>query len=281
MAGPFHSLRAMQALHLKISWKVDAREARGRRSESGGRGERNESLQWSLINFHFHPGNPGTLQSVKPQTCRRLEKWQPPVDFRQPRARRIYLFISLLNRIRNNFPLHQSNVFDHWYVFFYLLDIELQHVRSDKNSILWFSFLLHLKRRPHSEIKLPVAINIIYLSVEPEKSVFLDLVLSRFTAVASCSFYSPSWRSTANSSSATLSCTCFWIFLPSGIQSGEETDVGRQRLNLALESLFTFTHLLFRTKQGAWHKIIHLMKGSDFPSTMPVPGSQIVGKTRK
>ena len=35
--------------------------------------------------------------------------------------------------------------------FFFLstvLDIELQHVRSDKNSILWFSFLLHLKRRP-------------------------------------------------------------------------------------------------------------------------------------
>ena len=32
--------------------------------------------------------------------------------------------------------------------FFYPLDIELQHVRSDKNSILWFSFLLHLKRRP-------------------------------------------------------------------------------------------------------------------------------------
>ena len=84
MAGPFHSLRAMQALHLKISRKVDAREARERRRESGGRGERNESLQWSLINFHFHPGNPETLQSVKPQTCRRLEKWQ--VEF-------IYLFI--------------------------------------------------------------------------------------------------------------------------------------------------------------------------------------------
>ena len=40
--------------------------------------------------------NPETLQSVKPQTCRRLEKWQPPVDFRQPRARRIYLFIYLI-----------------------------------------------------------------------------------------------------------------------------------------------------------------------------------------
>ena len=248
MAGPFHSLWAMQALHLKISRKVDVREARERRRESGGRGERNESLQWSLINFHFHPGNPETLQSVKPQTCRRLEKWQPPVDFRQPRARRIYLFIYLLNRIRNNFPLHQSNVFDHWYVFFFI------HWTSNFNmsariTTQYFDsrFFLHLKRRPHSEIKLPVAINIIYWSVEPEKSVSLDLVVSRFTAVASCSFYSPFWRSTANSSSATLSSTCFWIFLRSGIQSGEETDVERQRLNRALKSLFTFTHLLFRT----------------------------------
>ena len=99
-----------------------------------------------------------------------------------------------------------------------------------------------------------------------ENSVFqLDLVLLRFTAVASYSFYCPSWRSTANSSSATLSCTCFWIFLPSGIQSGEETDVGRQRLNRALESLLTFTRLVFRAKQGAWHKQIQLTKG-DFPS---------------
>ena len=99
-----------------------------------------------------------------------------------------------------------------------------------------------------------------------ENSVFqLDLVLLRFTAVASYSFYCPSWRSTANSSSATLSCTCFWIFQPSGIQSGEETDVGRQRLNRALESLLTFTRLVFRAKQGAWHKQIQLTKG-DVPS---------------
>ena len=257
MAGPFHSLRAMQALHLKISRKVDAREARERRRESGGRGERNESLQWSLINFHFHPGNPETLQSVKPQTCRRLEKWQ--VEF-------IYLFIKSHSQ-----QLSTASKQCFWPLicfFFYPLDIELQNVRSDNNSILWFSFFSHLKRRPHSEIKLPVAINIIYLSVEPEKSVSLDLVVSRFTAVASCFFYSPFWRSTANSSSATLSSTCFWIFLRSGIQSGEETDVGRQRLNWALKSLFTFTHLLFRTKQDAWHKLIHLMKGSDFPSTI-------------
>ena len=41
------------------------------------------------------------------------------------------------------------------------------------------------------------------------------------------------------------------------------TGVGKQRLNRALESLFTFTPLVFRTKQGAWHKRIQLMKGSD------------------
>ena len=45
-------------------------------------GERKESLQWSLINFPFHPRNPRTLQSMKTVTTiilrHRLEKWQPP-----------------------------------------------------------------------------------------------------------------------------------------------------------------------------------------------------------
>ena len=100
---------------------------------------------------------------------------------------------------------------------------------------------------------------------ERSNGIFLDLILLRFTPAASCSFYCPSWQSTANPSSATLSCTCFWISLPSGIQWGEETDVGRQRLKWALESLFTFALLVFRTKQGNWHKRIQLMKGSDFP----------------
>ena len=143
-------------------------------------------------------------------------------------------------------------------MFFYQLDIELQCVRWNENSILWFLFCLHLKSHPHSQIELPVAItNILYLSVpELENSVFLDLVLLCDTAVASYPFYCPSWRSTPTSSSAMLSRTCFWIFLPSGIQSGKETDIGRQHLNLS-----TFTLLIFRTKQGPWH----LMKGSDFP----------------
>ena len=102
--------------------------------------------------------------------------------------------------------------------------------------------------------KVPEAItNIICLSFsELENCVFLDLVLLRFTTTTSYSFSCPSWRS---SFTATLSCTCFWIFLPSGIQSGEETDVG------------TFILLLFRNKQGAWHKGTQLMKGFDFPFT--------------
>ena len=33
--------------------------------------------------------------------------------------------------------------------FFYPLDIELQHVRSDKNSIVWLSFLLHIWKDVH------------------------------------------------------------------------------------------------------------------------------------
>ena len=36
--------------------------------EVGARGRGKESLQPSLINFHFHPGNPGTPQSVKTVT---------------------------------------------------------------------------------------------------------------------------------------------------------------------------------------------------------------------
>ena len=112
-------------------------------------------------------------------------------------------------------------------------------------------------------------------------SVFLDLILLRFTPVASYTFYCPSWRSTANSLSATLSCTCFWIFLPSGIQSGKETDVGRQRLNWVLESLFTFGLLVFRTKQGAWHKRIKLMKVSDFPSTRTTNSVRLILGSQK
>ena len=117
-----------------------------------------------------------------------------------------------------------------------------------------FNVSVKITTQYNHKTKVPEAItNIICLSFsELENSVFLDLVLLRFTPATSYSFSCPSWRS---SFTATLSCTCFWIFLPSGIQSGEETVVG------------TFILLLFRNKQGAWHKGTQLMKGFDFPFT--------------
>ena len=48
---------------------------------------------------------------------------------------------------------HQSNVFNHWYVYFFHGDIELQRVRSDKNSLLWFSFGLLLKSHPYCRVE--------------------------------------------------------------------------------------------------------------------------------
>ena len=57
------SLRASSRL-----WKVDTWEEIWKRQL----GERKESLKWSLINFHFHPGHPKALK-LSPQMCRRLE----------------------------------------------------------------------------------------------------------------------------------------------------------------------------------------------------------------
>ena len=47
--------------------------ARERRRDNGGGGEKGElatrpGLERSLINLYFHPGNPGTLQSLKTVT---------------------------------------------------------------------------------------------------------------------------------------------------------------------------------------------------------------------
>ena len=66
------SLRASSPI-----WASEASLARtrdlGKRSEprenAGVRGRRKESLQPSLTNFHFHPGTPGTPQSVKTVTA--------------------------------------------------------------------------------------------------------------------------------------------------------------------------------------------------------------------
>ena len=111
--------------------------------------------------------------------------------------------------------------------------------------------------------RLPVAItnkNTIHWSVpEMENSVFPDLVLLSCTPAATNSLSCPSLRS---SYTATLSSTCFWLFLPSRIQSGEETDVGKQRLNRALESLsslslFSFSELnkALDTNEYNWWRV--------------------------
>ena len=94
----------------------------------------------------------------------------------------------------------------------------------------------------------------IFVRLEPENSLFLHLVLLRFTPVASNSFSFPSLRS---SYTATLSSTCFWIFLPSRIQSGEETDVGRQRFNHSSLSLSRFSELnkALDTNEYNWWRV--------------------------
>ena len=120
--------------------------------------------------------------------------------FRQPRERRIFIYKSLSQQ-------HQSNVFNHWYVYFFHGGIELQRVRSDKNSLLWFSFRLLLKSRPYCSVEdyspsqSPTKTSYICPS---GTGVFLYLVLLNFTPDASNSFSFPSLRS---SCTATLSST--------------------------------------------------------------------------
>ena len=92
-------------------------------------------------------------------------------------------------------------------MFFFHGDIELQRVRSDKNSLLWFSFRLLLKSRPYCSVEdyspsqSPTKTSYICRS---GTGVFLYLVLLSFTLVASNSFSFPSLRS---SFTATLSRT--------------------------------------------------------------------------
>ena len=98
----------------------------------------------------------------------------------------------------------------------------------------------------------------IFVHLELANSVFLYLVLLSFTPVASNSFSFPSLWS---SYTATLSSTCFWIFLPSRIQSGEETDVGRQRLNHSSLSLSWFSEpnkALDTNEYNRWRVFIFL-----------------------
>ena len=86
--------------------------------------------------FSFQPRKPQEI--AKRENCHRkraTEKWQLPVKFRQLRARRIYF---LVNHFCDSFPYCiKAKMFFTTDTFFYPLDMENQHVRSDKNSILW------------------------------------------------------------------------------------------------------------------------------------------------
>ena len=90
--------------------------------------------------------------------------------------------------------------------------------------------------------------------MELENSVFLHLVLLSFTSVASNSF---SFNSLRSRYIATLSSTCFSIFLPSRIQPGEETDVGKQPLNHSSLSLSRFSKLnkALDTNEYNWWRV--------------------------
>ena len=133
---------------------------------------------------------------------------------------------------------------------------------------------------------LPVAItnkNIIYLSVWNWRIAFSCTWFSiSFTPVASNSFSFPSLRS---SYTATLSSTCFWIFLPSRIQSGEETDVGRQCLNHSSLSLSRFSELnkaLDTNEYNRWRVFIflpqELQTRSDLSSARNILFARITSK---
>ena len=90
------------------------RHARG--DAKAGTGERKESLQRSLINFHFPPpGSSGTPQSVKTVTTNvpQIRKVTTPCQVKSADRGHVE-FIHLFNRFRNSFPLP--------------LDIELQRV---------------------------------------------------------------------------------------------------------------------------------------------------------
>ena len=155
------------------------------------------------------------------------------------------------------------------FFFFYPLDIELQWSRTDKNSTLWFSFRLHLKCHPQSEDYAPrhnhqFLKHSIFLSVSQlEKSIFLDLVLLRFTP-----HLLPTLIDLLDGQLLIVRQLHCHVpvseFSTQWIQSGKKSNVGRLCMNHTLKSILTFTLLIFRAKQGVWYKQIQLMKGSDF-----------------
>ena len=143
-------------------------------------------------------------------------------------------------------------------------------VRTDKNSILWFSFRLHLKSHPQSEDYAPhhnhqFLKHSIFLSVSQlEKSIFLDLFLLRFTPqllpTLSIDLHDGQLLILRQ-----LHCHVpVSEFFTQWNSIRQKSNIGRHCMNHTLKSLLAFTLLVFKTKQGAWYKQIQLMKGSNF-----------------
>ena len=86
--------------------------------------------------------------------------------------------------------------------------------------------------------------------------------LTFYSSVASYSFYWPSWRSAANSSSATLSRTSFWIFYPVEFNQAKkatlEGSAWTTHSNLSSLSLFSFSELnkAFDTNKYNWWRVL-------------------------
>ena len=74
-------------------------------------------MQRSLINFHVHPGNPGTPQSVKIVTAnvRQIRKVTTACQLSLDSRGSVELFI-----YKSLSYQHESNVFNHRYVFFFV-----------------------------------------------------------------------------------------------------------------------------------------------------------------
>ena len=153
--------------------------------EPASEGLRKGELATISHKFSFLPRKPATPQNVKTVTANvsQIRKVTTACQVNLDSRGRIELFIC-----KSLSQQHQSNVFNHWYVFFFHGDIELQRVRSNKSSLLWFSLHLLLKSCAYCSVE-----DYSPSQSELANSIFLYLVLLSFTPVASNSF--PSLRS--------------------------------------------------------------------------------------
>ena len=158
-------LACEKPLHLGISWKFDAREKTRKR----GVGERKESLQRSfLINFHFHPENRGTPQSEKTVTAN-------------------------MSRIKTTFFTTNMFFFIHWKTNVNMSDrIRAQYFDSRFVYIWKVVYIQKTSKLPDAITNWRTAFSWTW---------FFTYYYSCFLSYP---FYCLSWRSTANSSSATL-----------------------------------------------------------------------------